>query len=402
MRWKTLNHTGPAILLTAAVGLAVAAPASANAGNSTGNSTGDGTGTAQGSSRPASGLQQEADAIHTAGASGVLVTVTTPNGRQTVRAGVADTATGAPVPLDARFRIGSATKSFVATVVLQLVGEGRMALSDPVDRWLPGVVTGNGNDGSRITVGELLQHTSGIYDFAHDLPEIATAAGYQAGRLDVYTPAQLVAMAMKHQPTFPPGSGISYSNTNYVLLGMIINRVTGQSWAHEVQARIIKPLGLRHTVIPGTVPYIRGPHAEGYSAFGGTDPVDVTVLNPSMIDAAGSIISTTGDLGRFYAALTGGRLLAPAQLAAMETTVPAAQLSVFWPGARYGLGLAWFPLSCGGSYFGHPGGVPGYQTWDAVAPDTGRSVVVSSTGDGTEDIQLATNALVDRELCSAK
>ncbi|MEZ0113969.1 D-alanyl-D-alanine carboxypeptidase [Catenulispora sp. EB89] len=389
MRWKTLNHTVPALLLTAAVGLAAAAPASAD------------TGATPAGPQHAGRLQQEADAIRAAGAPGVLVSVTTPNGRQTVRSGVADTATGAPVPLDARFRIGSATKSFVATVVLQLVGEGRLSLSDTVGHWLPGVVAGNGNDGSRITVNELLQHTSGIYDFAHDLPEIATAAGYQTGRFDVYTPAQLVALAMKHEPTFAPGTGISYSNTNYVLLGMIIKQVTGQTWAHEVEARIIKPLGLRHTVIPGTVPYIRGPHAEGYSTFGGTDPVDVTVLNPSMIDAAGSIISTTGDLGRFYTALTSGRLLAPAQLAAMETTIPAAQLSVFWPDARYGLGLAWFPLSCGGGYFGHPGGVPGYQTWDAVAPDTGRSVVVSSTGDGSEAIQLATNALVDKELCRA-
>ncbi|WP_323747933.1 serine hydrolase domain-containing protein [Catenulispora rubra] len=375
----------PAILLTAAVGLGAAAPA----------------GAAQGSAQHAGQLQQEADAIHAAGAPGVLVSVTTPNGRQTVRAGVADTATGAPVPLDARFRIGSATKSFVATVVLQLVGEGRLELSDTVDRWLPGVVTGNGNDGSRITVRALLQHTSGIYDFAHDLPEIATAAGYQSGRFDVYTPAQLVALAMKHQPTFPPGTGTSYSNTNYVLLGMIVNRVTGQTWAHEVDARIIRPLGLRHTLVPGTLPFIPGPHAEGYSTFGGTDPVDVTVLNPSMIDAAGSIISTTADLSRFYAALTDGRLLAPAQLTNMETTIPAAQLSVFWPSARYGLGLAWFPLSCGGGYFGHPGGVPGYQTWDATAPETGRTVVVSSTGDGSEAIQLATNALVDNEMCRA-
>ena len=385
MRWRTLNRSVPAMLLTAAVGLAAAAPAGATPASP------------QHSGR----LQQEADAIHAAGAPGVLVSVTTPDGRQTARAGVADTATGAPVPLDARFRIGSATKSFVATVVLQLVGEGRLSLDDTVDRWLPGVVAGNGNDGSRITVGELLQHTSGIYDFAHDLPEIATAAGYQAGRFDIYTPAQLVALAMKHQPTFPPGTGTSYSNTNYVLLGMIIKQVTGHSWAHEVDARIIRPLGLRHTLIPGTLPFIPGPHAEGYSVFGGTDPVDVTVLNPSMIDAAGSIISTTADLSRFYTALTTGRLLPPAQLAAMETTIPAAQLGVFWPGARYGLGLAWFPLSCGGGYYGHPGGVPGYQTWDATAPDTGRTVVVSSTGDGSEAIQLATNALVDKEMCSA-
>jgi D-alanyl-D-alanine carboxypeptidase len=330
----------------------------------------------------------------------VLASVATPRGTRSAAAGVADTATSAPVPLDAEFRIGSATKTFVATVVLQLVGEHRLSLSDTVAHWLPGVVEGNGNDGASITVRELLQHTSGIYDYLRDTPVVANVAGYEANRMRTYTPQELVALAMQHPPYFPPGTGLAYSNTNYVLLGMIIDQVTGHSWADEVHKRIIAPLGLRHTSTPGTFPFVAGPHAEGYSGFGGPVLVDATVVNPTVADAAGSMISTTRDLSRFYRALIGGRLLAAPQLTAMEDTVPVPQLDAIWPGAGYGLGLAWFPLPCGGGYYGHPGDVPGYHTWDAATPD-GRTVVVSVTGDPGENTQLAVNALVEQELCQA-
>ncbi|MFC0431934.1 serine hydrolase [Kutzneria buriramensis] len=379
MPFRKPNQALAAVLLTLTTGLAQAAPAVADTGT----------------------LQQQVDAIHDTAVVGVLASVTAGHGSRSARAGVADTATGSPVPLDAEFRIGSVTKTFVATVVLQLVGEGRLSLDDTVARWLPGVVEGSGNDGAGITIRELLEHTSGIHDYVDDLPGLASTAGFRADRFRTYAPEQLVALAMRHPPVFLPGAGASYSNTNYILAGMIINRVTGRSWAHEVDARIIRPLGLSHTTTPGAFPFVLGPHAEGYSNFGAGDPIDVTVANPSMFDAAGSMISTAGDLSRFLAALVGGRLLAPAQLAAMETTIVAPQLEALWPGARYGLGLGWFPLSCGGGYFGHPGDVPGYHTWDAISPRAGRTVVVLATGDGDERTQQATNALVDEQLCAA-
>lgn len=341
-------------------------------------------------------LQRQVNAIHDGGAVGVLAEVTTPAGSRRARAGVADLTSGAPVPLDAEFRIGSTTKTFVATVILQLVQEKRLSLDDTVARWLPGTVTGNGNDGSRITVRQLLQHTSGIYNYTDDLTQLTSADGYRAARFRSYTPQQLVAMAMKHPPGFAPGSRMSYSNTNYILAGMIIHRVAGQSWAHEVNARIIRPLGLRHTFTPGAFPFLLGPHAEGYSTFGTSTPVDVTVFNPTAADAAGSMISTTDDLTRFYTALLGGRLLAPATLTAMKTTIPADSLA---PGVRYGLGLGWLPLSCGGGYYGHPGDVPGFHIWDGINPDTHRTVVVASTGDNGDQAQQAVTTLVDQELC---
>ncbi|MDR3082760.1 MAG: beta-lactamase family protein [Streptomyces sp.] len=346
--------------------------------------------------RSADPLQQEVNAIHGTGVVGVLTEVGSPGGRMSARAGTAKLGTGRQVPWAGRFRIGSITKTFTATVVLQLVGEGRMSLADTVEHWLPGVVQGNGHDGSRITVRQLLQHTSGIPDVLGDIPALNTAAGYQAEHLRTYTPQELVALAMRHPATAPAGTW-SYSNTNYILAGMIIKAVTGRSWTQEVNARIIGPLGLTATTTPGTVPSVPGPHAHGYRTFGTVTTVDVTQFNPSAVDASGSIISTAHDLSRFYTALLSGRLLAPAQLDAMKTTVPAPELD-----GGYGLGLGELPLSCGGSYFAHAGGVSGYQTWVGVTPDATHTAVVLVTGDEDEYTQQAIGRLVDRELCRRK
>ena len=355
-------------------------------------------------SRPSS-LQTEVNAILRTGAVGVIAWSTGPAGRQTAAAGAADTATGEPARADDRFRIASTTKSFIATVVLQLVGEGRLSLDDTVGHWLPGVVSGNGNDGGKITVRELLQHTSGLYDYTEDLPELQSVADFQADRFASWTAPQLVAIAMRHAPDFAPGTQWEYSNTNYILAGMIINKVTGHSWQHEVTRRIIRPLGLRDTVAPvDDDPGIQGPHLDGYSDFGGSGPtIDVTELNPSAADSAGALISTTADLSRFYSALLGGRLLRPAQLAEMETTVPAAALYAVWPGVSYGLGLMRIPLTCGGAYYSHAGDLPGYATRDGVSADGRRVVVVETTGDGSApDLTTlkAENALIDQQFCA--
>ncbi len=344
--------------------------------------------------RQADPLQREVDAIRDTGAVGVLAEVTSGDTVISARAGTAATGTGRPVPWDGRVRIGSATKTFTAAVVLQLVGEGGMSLDDTVEHWLPGVVRGNGNDGGRITVRQLLQHTSGIADVAPEIPALTSAAGYRAERFRTYAPAELVGMAMKHRPNFAPGTGWSYSNTNYILAAMVIQSVTGRSWAQEVNDRIIRPLGLRGTSVPGTSPSVPGPHARAYSAFGTDAGTDVTVLNPSMAVGSGAVISTVYDLSRFYAALLGGRLLAPAQLHEMTTTVPAPEL-----GVRYGLGLGEIPLSCGGSYYGHPGDLLGYHTWGGVTSDGTRTAVAYTTSDGGPTTQQALSTLVDHELC---
>ncbi|MFE9683193.1 serine hydrolase domain-containing protein [Streptomyces sp. NPDC002701] len=348
-------------------------------------------------------LQTHVDAIMRTGTVGVVARSTGPRGVRYATGGVADRETGeVPRPGD-RFRVASATKTFVATVVLQLVGEGRLSLDDTVEHWLPGAVSGNGNDGGAITVRQLLQHTSGLFDYTADFPEFASTAGYQAGRYTTWSPEELVAIATRHAPAFEPGAAWGYSNTNYILAGMIIQKVTGHSWEREVGERVIHPLGLRDTLAPTTYARIPGRHLRGYSSFEEARPaIDVTEFNPSAGGAAGSMVSTTADLTRFFRALLGGRLLRPAELAEMRTTVPAPELDPAWPGVRYGLGLMEVPLSCGGAYYSHGGDLPGYTTRDGVSADGRRAVVLNATGDGSADLssQRAQNALIDDELCA--
>lgn len=349
-------------------------------------------------------LQAAVDDVHGYGFTGVQGLADVDGRVTTARAGVASLATGTPVPVNGYFRMGSDTKTFVSVVLLQLVGEARLSLDDSVERWLPGVVAGNGNDGRKITVRELLQHTSGIANYLDGLPLVATAEDFQAHRFDHYDAAGLVALAMKNPPLFAPGTSWSYSNTNYVLAGMIIDRVTGHSWAQEVNDRILAPLHLNHTYVPGDEPTLRNPHADGYTQFAPGGPlVDTTLFNPTSVDAAGAMITTPTDLARFWEALQGGRLLAPAQMAQMHKTVPEPDLAQVFPGARYGLGISSIPDSCGG-YWAHAGGVPGMTTLNGVRPDGKRAVVLSMSSelaDQTSQVSTLQRArkLIDDTLC---
>ncbi|MEU9517262.1 serine hydrolase domain-containing protein [Streptomyces sp. NPDC048224] len=351
------------------------------------------------------GLSHQVEAIHDTGVVGVSAEVLSSRVRLSESAGAARWGSPRPMPEQGRFRIGSATKTFTATVVLQLVAEGRMSLSDTVGQWLPGVVHGNGYDGNRITVRDLLRHTSGIPDVPR-LASMSSADGYRAERLRTYRPQELVDMALRQRPApvsdpADPYATWSYSNTNYVLAAMLVGRVTGRSWEREVTDRIIRPLGLHDTGVPGAFPLVLGPHAHAYTAFGaghGGDPgTDVTLLDPSMASGSGSVISTTHDVNRFYAALFDGRLLDAARLGEMTATVPAAELG---DGVAYGLGLAQIPLTCGGSYFGHRGELLGYRTWAGITRDGTRSVSVYVTSDGGPDTEQAMMTLMDEQMCA--
>ncbi|WP_432543006.1 serine hydrolase domain-containing protein [Kineococcus sp. SYSU DK002] len=337
-------------------------------------------------------LQQDADALLALGTPGVLAELDRAGHRDlTVRAGVGDVAAQTPVPWNARFRIASVTKPFVAATLLQLVGEGRLSLDDTVEQHLPGVVQGNGNDGNLISIRQLLQHTSGLPEYLAVMPQLFSEEGFQQHRFDDLTAPDAVALAMTQAPTFAPGTSWNYSNTNYVLAGMVIEQVTGNTWEHEVRERIVRPLGLRHTTLPGSSSEIRGPHAIGYERFPGEgatpeDPrygeaIDATELNPSWAGAAGAIISTTDDVNTFLQALVSGRVLRPAQWVEMTATVPASEeFRTNWPGARYGLGIMWVPTSCGGMW-AHGGDIQGFMTRNGVTPDGRRSVVVSFNTD---------------------
>jgi D-alanyl-D-alanine carboxypeptidase len=349
-------------------------------------------------------LRRDVAAIRDTGVVGVVAE--TDRGRLLARSGRARRGSARPVPYGSYFRIGSATKTFVATVILQLSAEGKLALDDTVARWLPGVVRGHGNDGRKVTIRELLQNTSGIYDYTDDLPLVASVRGYRDDRFRSVTPGQLVAIAMRHKPLFRPGTSWAYSNTNYVLLGMIIQRVTGRSWAQEVRDRIIVPLGLRHTLVPTSWSLPR-PHPDGYQQFTPGGPLtDTTLVNAAWAGPAGGMVSTLGDLDRFLRALLTGRLLPAAELKQMEKTVPAPGLAPGLTGTRYGLGLIWVPLTCGGGYWTHPGDILGYSVWDGVTSHGRRDAVVMVSSERAGQPALAQHVaearLVDHALCAGR
>jgi D-alanyl-D-alanine carboxypeptidase len=333
-------------------------------------------------------LQRALDELVAAGAAGALAEVRDEHGVWRGSSGVAELGRSRPMPANGRFRAGSITKTFVATVVLQLAAEGRLRLDDSVERWLPGLVPA----GERITVRQLLNHTSGLYDYTDALP-LADPAGLLDIRWRTWQPEQLVQLASAQPPLFEPGARWSYSSTNYILLGLIAERVTGRPYGAEVEQRIIRPLRLSGTSVPGTFPRIRGPHAHGYLPTivdGQLRPVDITEFNPSAAWAGGEIISTAADLNRFFAALAGGQLLGEAEL--REMTTPAA------PAEDYGFGLVRQVLSCGVTVYGHDGDFPGYSSRSAVTADTRRSVTVSITwGTGAPD---DFDALLSEALCA--
>ncbi|GAA2263961.1 serine hydrolase domain-containing protein [Kitasatospora cystarginea] len=337
-------------------------------------------------------VQQGVNALVRTNAPAALASVTDRDGRtRTYTAGVGDLATGAKVPKDGQVRIGSNTKTFTAVVVLQLVGEGKIGLDASVDTYLPGLVRGDGIDGRRITVRQLLQHTSG-------LPNYLKYIDFAADQHRYFDARDLLDIALQYKADFSPGTKWEYSNTNYILAGLIVQKVTGRPLAEEIDQRIIKSIGLRHTYFPAPGDTaIREPHPEGYfRASAGAPLRDVTDLDPSMGWSAGQMISTDSDLNRFFTALLAGRLLPAAQLAEMRTTLPAESLG---PGARYGLGIVSRPLSCGGVYWGHGGDIPGYET-RVGATDDGRTASVAVTSMSPDRAaSMRVESVVDNALC---
>ncbi|MFJ9212409.1 serine hydrolase domain-containing protein [Streptomyces sp. NPDC102264] len=323
-----------------------------------------------------------------------LVSTRERDGRtRTYTAGVADLATGAPVPADGQVRIGSNTKTFTAVVVLQLVGEGKIDLDAPIETYLPDLIRGEGVDGRRITVRQLLQHTSGLPEYTQAVAENFTEFQHRYAE-----PRELLDRALKGKASFPPGAKWEYSNTNYVVAGLLVQKITGRPLAEEINKRVVERIGLRHTYFPQAGDMtIREKHPKGYFAEKPGAPLrDVTVQDPSWGWAAGAMISTNSDVNRFFTALLDGRLLKPAQLKEMRTTVPAEDPVA---GSRYGLGLMSRPLSCGGVAWGHGGDIPGYETRGGVT-ESGRSVNVTVTVlPGALDEVMEVEKAVDAALC---
>jgi D-alanyl-D-alanine carboxypeptidase len=367
----TVRTTVMAATATAvALSVALAAPAMAATPTSAG-----GAGTGHDATRKA------VEAAVEDGVPGVTLTARDGHRTWSATAGVGNTKTGKPRSARDHYRVGSITKTFVATVLLQLEAEGRLSLDDTVAKWLPDLVHGNGHDGSRITLRQLLNHTSGIFNYTAD-QDFGRAYflkdGFLKHRYDTKAPEDLVALAMTHEPEFEPGASWKYSNTNYVVAGMVIEKATGRPYAEEIRDRVIEPLHLTGTSLPGTRVTVPQPSSRAYGklALTATGPTyDVTRLNPSVASAAGEMISTSSDLNRFYTALLRGRLLPPKQLKEMTTAVP------FEQGRAYGLGLEKIELSCGVTVWGHGGGIHGSVSNAVTTADGRHSLAFNFNGD---------------------
>ncbi len=380
MRVRTTVMAATAVALTVALaGPAVAAtPARASSGTAGHDAT-----------------RRAVEATVEAGVPGVTVTARTGHGTWSATAGVGNIETGKPRSVRDHYRVGSITKTFVATVLLQLEAEGRLSLDDTVEKWLPGLVHGNGHDGSRITLRQLLNHTSGVFNYTADQDFARTyflKDGFFEHRYDTRAPEELVAIAMSHKPFFEPGASWKYSNTNYVLAGMVIEKATGRPYGEEIHERIVKPLHLTATSVPGTRVTVSGPSSRAYSKLAQTadgPTYDVTELNPSIASSAGGMISSSSDLNRFYTALIRGRLLPAKQLTEMTTTVPLDETRA------YGLGLLRTKLSCGVTVWGHDGGIHGSASEAVTTKDGRHSLAFNFNGDWTGD----SDAVVEAEFC---
>jgi D-alanyl-D-alanine carboxypeptidase len=290
----------------------------------------------------------------------------------TFTAGLADVELRRPMRAGLRFRVGSLSKPVVATLALKLVAERRLRLSDTVAGWLPGLLPA----GRRITINELLQHRSGLFNYT-DSPQLF--APLLTGQLPpsyVWTARQLVGLATQHPLDFAPGTRFEYSNTNYIVLGLIIERVTHTPLERYAQHTLFDPLRMRFTAF--ALGRVSGAHAHGYVPFLGPFPAapgglgDTEPLNGSQYGAAGSLVSTADDLDRFFRALFTGRVIPRRLVALMQATRPAVPAPDY---QRYGLGLEGNRYPCA-SAWGHGGTVWGYRAVVRASRDAEHLIVL--------------------------
>ena len=324
----------------------------------------------------AESLKSRAQGLVEAGYPAALAAVSDSKGESAgVAVGKGSLETGQAPPMDGEVRIGSNTKTFVAVVVMQLVQEGKVGLDEPIETYLPGLIKGEGIDGSKITVRQLLQHTSGLPDFDETL--FGTTDVFQY-RYHYVTPRDVLDSALSKPAQFEPGTQWKYTNTNYIVQGMLVERVSQRPVGEQIDERIVKKLGLSHTYFPAPgEEKIRGTHPQGYHLNGEGKLEDITEMDPTWGWAAGAMVSTPSELNTFFQAVFDGRLLTQASIQEMKKGV-----DIGSGGRVYGLGLIGTPLSCGGTSWGHGGDIAGYHTRGGVGPD-GTAVTVAVTAPPT-------------------
>ncbi|MEU8437861.1 serine hydrolase domain-containing protein [Streptomyces sp. NPDC029216] len=329
-----------------------------------------------------------------AGAPGALARITEGGRALSATEGVGDKGTGAAIDTRARFRVGSVTKTFSTVVLLQLVDEKKIELDTPVNHYLPGLLPDD-----RITVRHLLSHRSGLADYTNAMFD-KTVPGFEAVRNRVFGYQELVDLSLAEPRTAEPGASYQYSNTNFVVVGMLIEKATGKPVAKEYDRRIIKPLKLRDTayVHPGTE--IKGLHTHGYLTpdEAGAPLVDSTEQTVSWAQSAGAMISTPADLSTFMSALVSGRLVAPELLDEMLVMTPTDATKTRF----YGLGLRRYDLSCGTSVYGHTGTVQGFYTYAFTTRDGRRSVTAMANTSNQGAANTALGATLEGAFCGKK
>ncbi|MFK0234946.1 serine hydrolase domain-containing protein [Streptomyces vinaceus] len=328
------------------------------------------------------------------GAPGAMVRITGSGAPLTSAVGVQDRTTGAAMDLNGRFRIGSVTKTFSSVVLLQLVDEDKISLDSPVNQYLPGLLPDD-----RITVRHLMTHRSGLSDYTNAMFD-KTVPGFEAVRNKVFTYQELVALSLREPRTAEPGVSYQYSNTNFVVVGMLIEKATGHGVATEYEKRIIKPLKLKNTSYVHPSTQIKGAHLHGYlhPDEAGAPLVDSTEQTVSWAQSAGAMISNAADLNTFMSALLGGKLLKPAMLDAMLTMTPTdAANSRF-----YGLGLRRYDLSCGTSVYGHTGTVQGFYTYAFATRDGKRSLAAVANTSNKGAANTALGGTLEGAFCGKK
>ncbi|MEU6343440.1 serine hydrolase domain-containing protein [Streptomyces sp. NPDC046977] len=327
------------------------------------------------------------------GAPGALTRIDSGTTSYRISMGQADTAARTAMDANRRFRVGSVTKSFTTVVLMQLVAEGRIDLDAPANTYLPQPLPDD-----RITVRHLLSHRSGLWDYTNDM-FYYTVPGFEAVRNKVFSCQELIDLSTAHEPTNEPGAAYSYSNTNFVVLGEMIEHLTGVPMATQYQERIFKPLGLRNTsyVHPDTA--ISGSAARGYLTPDDTalPLVDSTEQTVSWAQSAGAVISNAADLNRFFSALISGKLVPEAQLRQMMAMVP-----VNADGTQfYGLGLRARKLSCGVTVYGHTGTVQGFYTYAFTTADGKRSMTSMANTSNNGTVNTVLGGTLEAAFCGA-
>ncbi len=303
-------------------------------------------------------------ALKQTAAPGAIVGVRTPAGFWQSAVGIADPAKGTPMAIGMHTRIGSLTKTFVGTMILQLVEDGKLSLDDPIAKYVPGVPNGD-----RITLLQLADMTSGVASYTRSTKFTDT---YFAHPETVFKPAELLAVGISESPLFEPGTRFDYSNTNFILLGIVIEKVTGESIGTMFKERILDPLKLADTSWPGESPDLPAPYADGLTLQGDfarpDAPSDATHWNPAWGWTAGELISDLDDLLTYGHALVTGQGLLDAQLQTRRLTFPGP--------AGYGIAIG-----CIDGWVGHTGTLPGYETTLYFDTRSGTTVVVQANSD---------------------